>query len=295
MSELTDFRDRFVSMHGAIAQLIILNVALYLAMVVLYVIGLLAGTQAFQGFFSTWLFLPADPLTFLTRPWTLLSYQFLHSPSPFHILFNMLWLYWLGRIYRHEAGDRGVWSTYLLGGLAGGLFYMLIINLAPGLAGMRSAILVGASASVNAIIVAAAVRLPNLTLNLLFLGPVKLKWLVLGVLVLDFVGLLGGNPGGMLAHLGGAGVGFLLARMELQGRPVRLPQFNWPSFSFGKKQKASKLRVVHDSRNAGSGSRRAPQTDAEAELNRILEKINKVGYAKLTQQEKEFLFKASQD
>ncbi len=185
-----------------LTKLIYINIAIWLVVRLIFVGFRLSGSEGTP--FLGYLALPASFDLFIKRPWTLLTYMFLHFEF-LHILFNVLWLYWFGRIFLEYHNQRRLLSLYILGGLAGGISFMLAYNLVPVF--QKSVLftqLMGASASVIAIVIAIAVYVPNHVINLLFLGPIKIKWIALISIVLYIIGLSGSNAGGNFAHLGGA-------------------------------------------------------------------------------------------
>lgn len=307
-SLIDDIRDNFIGKNGAIGRLIAINVAVFVATATVGVFLWLMGVDsAFGGFIQSYLGLSSRLSTVLFRPWTLFTYMFVHSlTSVFHILFNMLWLYWIGGLYRQYKGDRDVWSTYILGGLSGGLFYLISYQLFPRLQGAE-AYLIGASAGVNAVIVGTATLLPNYAIHLLFFGPVKLKWIAIFFIILDLVSIPGGNAGGMLAHLGGALYGFLFIHYYYKDVDISAPFVKtvekiagWFRRPAPKPKYAPQMRVTH--RNVPPVERAEPRTPVgeirrptQHEIDRILDKIKAVGYDKLTKEEKQTLFNAGQN
>src|SRR5690606_12708365 len=170
-----------------------------------------------------YLMMPASVTYFLSQPWTLFTYMFLHEGF-FHILFNMLFLYWFGLLINEYLGSRKLVNLYILGGLSGGLFYLLIYNLAPLFADqVDTALMLGASAGVHAIVVGAATLSPNTAFHLILLGPVKIKYIAIFYVLVAFANSSGANAGGELAHLGGAALGFLYIRQLQDGRDLGLP------------------------------------------------------------------------
>ena len=203
-----------------------------------------------------------------------------------HILFNMLWLYWMGQIFEEYLGNKRTIGLYMMGGLAGALAYLLCLNYLPAFSNSHAAIgstIVGASASVMAIVVATATLLPNYTISLILIGPVKLKWLVFVILVIDFLGIIGPNAGGEIAHLGGALLGFIYIKQLQKGR-------DWITGIANIFKSKSKLKVVHY--NTGKNSIEYPRQD---EIDRILDKISQSGVDSLSRQEKETLARASKN
>ncbi len=269
--------------------LIGINVIVFLAVNILTVVEFLftrSGGESFMGVFvKDYILLPAALPKLLTHFWTPLTYMFMHD-GIFHILFNMLWLYWMGQIFEEYLGNKRTIGLYIMGGLAGAFTYLLSYNLLPAFTSVNAAALstiVGASASVMAIVVATATLLPNYTISLILIGPVKLKWLVLVILVIDFLGIIGPNAGGEIAHLGGALFGFFYIKQVQKGN-------DWILSIAGIFKSKSKLKVV--SNNGNKNTADYPRQD---EIDRILDKISQSGYDSLNKQEKEILFRASKN
>jgi membrane associated rhomboid family serine protease len=233
---------------------------------------------------NEYLLLPAYLPKLLTHFWTPITYMFMHA-GIFHILFNMLWFYWFGQIFEEYLGKNRTLGLYLMGGLAGALFFVAGFNLLPlythSNAALNSFGLVGASASVMAIIVATATLLPDYTIPLILIGPVKLKWLALFFVIMDFLGTTGLNAGGELAHLGGALIGFIYTRQLQKGNDM-------VGRVAGLFKAQPKMKIV--SKNNTRNSHDLPRQE---EIDSILDKISRSGYDSLTRQEKEVLFRAS--
>lgn len=306
-SLLDDFRSGFWRRYGAVGQLITLNVALFLPIALLNtVIYLTAGPKGMvDGSVYDWLGVRAYLPALATRPWTLLTYMFVHDlGSILHLLGNMLWLYWIGGwILRDFLPDKRIWGLYFLGGLVGAAIYILTFNLLPVFSEARlNAKLVGASASVLAIVVGTATLVPNYTVNLLFFGPVKLKWLALVSVLIDII-QIPNNPGGMIAHLGGALIGMLYLSSYARGNDWLAPLDGLVESISGvfRPRSRSERHVRVSVRGAAPSARAATRPSAEpgkpsqAEVDRILDKIKSVGYERLTTEEKQTLFNASKD
>jgi membrane associated rhomboid family serine protease len=232
-----------------------------------------------------YLALPASFSKMATRFWTPLTYMFMHG-GVLHILFNMLWLYWMGQIFEEYLGYKRTIGLYLLGGLAGGALYILAFNTLPLFTNINASaqsVIVGASASVMAIIIATATLLPNYTISLFLIGPVKLKWLALFYIVLDFLGTVGGNAGGSIAHLGGALLGFIYIKRLQSGS-------DWIGGINKLFEPKPKLKVVVKNHEKNTSVK-----PRQEEVDRILDKISQSGYDNLSRQEKEVLFRASKD
>lgn len=301
-SFLNDFKNAWDKPNNAPAQLIIINVVVFLFLAVLMIITRVSGTEGIFVAVYKQFSIPPTLAEFITRPWTLITYAFAHSLSDiFHILFNMLIFYWFSKLIIEFLGNRKVIAIYVLGALAGGIAYLLVFNLipfyqdqAPGINGM-----VGASAAVYATVVAAAVFMPNNTLFLLFLGPVKIKYIAAFYVVISFLGATGGNAGGNIAHLGGALIGWLYISQLKKGNDVGawiITFIYWVKSFF---VAAPKIKVTH---RGGKTQKKTtarknvtnntPQNDQE-EIDAILDKISQSGYDSLTKEEKQKLFNAS--
>ena len=274
-----------------LTKLIYINLAIWILVRLTAVFLVLGGNENLT--YMNWLSLPASFVQFLSRPWTLFSYMFLHYDL-WHLLLNMLWLYSFGRIFLEYHQPRKLLSLYLFGGLSGGVFFMVAYNFFPY---FQRAIpftqLLGASAAVIAIVIATAVYVPNQVIHLILIGPVKIKWIALFSVVLYVVNLTGDNAGGNFAHLGGACWGLLYMSLLKSGFHIsaRSEQFfdrlfRWP-------QSKRKLKVKYNSGNYRDYGYNRSKKIQQEEVNRILEKISTKGYDALTSDEKEMLFRMS--
>ena len=205
---IADLKNQYKN-GSALIKLIFINVAVFL---VVNIIGLLLYFFNVENGIDqviNWLALPSDVTKLLYQPWTVVTYMFLHEEI-FHLLFNMLVLYFGGQIFLQFLNNKKLVSTYLLGGLSGGLLYVILFNVLPVFEQISPiSIALGASASVMAVLIAAATYVPNFVVRLIFLGNVKLKYIALVYVVLDMISIPKGNAGGHIAHLGGALFGFI--------------------------------------------------------------------------------------
>ena len=184
---------------NSLIRLIFINVAVFLIAAIINVFGTLFNMNpgAIFRFFE----LPSNLLTLLTRIWTLVTYMFFHLDF-FHILFNMLWLFWFGNMFLRRFTEKQLVGVYFMGGLFGGICYIILYNILPAFDNIyMSSYLLGASASVLAIVVATAMRDPNDEVLLMFLGAVKLKYIAIFVVLLSFLNVISDNAGGNIAHL----------------------------------------------------------------------------------------------
>jgi membrane associated rhomboid family serine protease len=282
--------------HGSVlSRLIYINLAVFLVIRILYVFFYL-----FKVDFDLlqWLALPSDIQLMASRPWTLFTYMFLHFDF-LHILLNLLWLYWFGKIFLMYFDEKKLLGTYIVGGIFGGLFYMLAYNLFPAFAeAAQKGMLLGASASIISIVIAAAIYAPNFSVNLLLIssifGPIKIIWIALFSLIIYFISIPLSNAGGNIAHLGGAFWGFVYISQLKSNRDI-LSWFNNFLFNLGSLfKKKPNMRVSYRNRPVQRMNDWDYNKTKKAEkenVNGILDKIGKSGYDSLSKHEKEILFK----
>lgn len=299
-SILDDFKHAWNRPNNAVIQIILINLIVFLFLLVIQVIFFLSEAPGLYAAILRKLMLPADLGLFITQPWTLVTYFFTHE-SFFHILFNMLFLFWFGRIITEFLGSNRVIALYVLGGLAGGLFYILMYNLLPFFhSRIDGSLMLGASAGVYAIVVGAATFMPNYTFHLLLIGPVKIKYIALFYVIVSFAGIIGQNAGGDLAHLAGAGLGFLYITQLQKGTDLGTWIIQFMDFVKSFFISKPKIKVTHRGESKGKSRRSAKsQTDKSSsdveqdEIDRILDKISQSGYESLSKEEKQKLFNAS--
>lgn len=274
-----------------LTKLIYINLAIWIAVRLAAVILLLSGNEGLS--YIDWISLPASLHQFLLRPWTIISYMFLHYEL-LHLLINLLWLYSFGRIFLEYHQPHKLLSIYIFGGLSGGLFFMAAYNLFPYFQpSINTSQLLGASASVIAIVIATAAFVPNHLINIILIGPVKIKWIALISVLLYLVNLKGDNAGGNFAHLGGAFWGFAYMTLLKSGIDVsaRSERFFDRIFSWSKPSK--KLKVEYKSGSFREHGYNKTRKEQQEEINRILDKISNSGYDSLSGEEKELLFRMS--
>lgn len=277
----------FFLQKTVLSRLILVNVVIWLICLFISVFTWLFNISDIS--FVTKLFaVPSDFSVLMKKPWTIITYMFLQEQF-WHLFFNMLMLYYGGRIFLQYLSQKQLFITYIFGGLVGALFFILAFNAFPVFEEAKGfAIALGSSASVLSILVAAATYEPDYRLNLFLLGQVKMKWVAVVFVVIDFLSISNGNAGGHIAHLGGAFWGFLYAYMLRKDVDLYLIFKHNP-------------RIKVKTRNTGNYTQR-PKTDdqynaeramEQEEIDRILEKIAKNGYSSLTEREKECLFRQS--
>lgn len=235
--------------------------------------------------------LPSSPWKLVTRPWTILTYMFTHFNFR-HILFNMLILYFSGKMLMEYLGQKRMLALYIYGGIGGGVLYIILYNISP-LLGTGS--MVGASAGCIAVLVAGATYLPNMPVRLWGIFEVKYWMLAAGIVLLDILGLTGTNAGGHIAHLGGAIVAYFFIRSMRNGH-------EWNVYLF---QVIDTIRnMLYRSKRKRKGFKFGEQnyshfeevkTNDTSKMDAILDKIKDKGYDSLNKEEKEYLFKISKE
>lgn len=291
MAAFTDLWQRYVK-ADAIWKLIVINLAVFLVLRLLGIIAMIGGWNIDDV--VDILALPSAPGHLLAHPWTAVTYMFTQY-APFHILFNMLTLYWFGKmmLWRCSAAQM-VW-LYIYGGIAGAAFYIVAAQLFAGVGGW----LLGASASVMAIVIATAVMMPDFRLQMLFVGSVKLKWVAVAAVVLFALGLVGDNAGGHVAHFGGIAIGAVFGLLYNRGTDItRLPNnicgnivksFKRITSREDTPQRKPKFRPSPKK----NGPAQHDAADDRRNLDAILDKIKHSGYTALTADERRQLFEIS--
>jgi membrane associated rhomboid family serine protease len=283
---------------SVVIRLIFINATVFILLGLVFVFIRLFSTGMplaelrlyFDEHFIRYLAVPSLPSELLLRPWTMFTYMFTHF-NLWHILFNMLVLYWFGKIFLQYLSAKQLLSNYILGGLSGALLYILFFNIFPGLKEYLGSSMLGASASIMAIVIAIAVFVPEYTLYMLFLGQVKLKYIALAFILLDILMIASDNAGGNIAHLGGALYGYLFITYLKKGRDIG----NWLIVAFERTRRNRRLSVSYRrmSRKITDEEYNRNKALQQKEIDRILDKIAQGGYESLTKKEKETLFKMS--
>ena len=275
-----------------LTRLIILNVGVFLLVTLTAIIGFLLNNPEFPAKVILLLSVPSSFMGFLAKPWTIITYMFTHKDI-WHILFNMLWLYWFGKIFLEYLDQRKLVAVYLLGGITGAVVYMLSFNIFPAFEGVVSdSIAIGASASVMAVVIAIAAYVPDYAVNLFLFGRIKIKYMALAIFVLTSVMDFSVNSGGKLAHIGGAFFGYLYTINLRKGFDIGKGINQIIDFFATIFKPRKKLKVTHK-KAATEYEYNKNKAGKQAQINGILDKISKAGYDSLTKEEKDTLFKES--
>lgn len=290
MAAFTDLWYRIKGL-SALWTLVVINLTVFLLLRLLGIIAMIGGWDI--NIVVDQLALPSSFEILAHKPWTIITYMFTQY-GPFHILFNMLTLYWFGKMLQWRCSPSQLVWLYLYGGLAGAIFYLAGAQAFPGVGGW----LLGASASVMAVVIATAVMMPDFRMQFLFIGSVKLKWVAVAAVVLFALGLVGDNAGGHVAHFGGIAMGAIFGLLYNHGTDITRPLnklyvkivnfFRHPGIKFHHKTKTKfKARKSETTRNQPS------QADDRRNLDTILDKIKHSGYTALTAEERRQLFDIS--
>lgn len=284
MSLQEDIKFKLARLN-VLEKIIAINVIVYLATLIFKALNV-----SFFSYFS----IPPSFTGFFNRPWSIISYAFIHFDF-IHLLFNMLWLYIIGRLFLTLFSPKMALNIYFLGAIVGGVFFLMGYSLFPSFFKESLYPLVGASAAVRALLIFLCAYMPNKEMRF-FTFNLKLWYLGAALVVFDVLGLFGGNAGGNLAHLGGAFLGYMYAKQLLKGKDIgkgfeRILDTVASWFTFSKK---SKMRTVHKKKSKVGGYTKGEfsEFNKQKKIDVILDKISKSGYDSLTAEEKEFLFRA---
>jgi membrane associated rhomboid family serine protease len=276
-----------------LTRLIYINIAVFVIITIIAVIGFLLNNQAIADKSLDIFSVPASLSALLLRPWTLITYMFTHKDI-WHILFNMLWLYWFGKIFLEYLDERKLVAVYLLGGISGALVYILSFNIFPAFTGVvADSVAIGASASVMAVVIAIAAYVPDYTVQLFLFGRIKIKYMALAIFVLTSIMDFSVNSGGKLAHIGGAFFGYFYIMKLRHGHDIGKGFNKMLDFLVTVFKPRKKLKVTHK-KVATEYEYNKIKVEHQKHINTILDKISKGGYDSLTKEEKETLFKESQ-
>lgn len=272
-------------------KLIYINLGVFVAVHVISAALILFMPDREYAFWIRYLAVPADTAELIRRPWTPLTYMFLHRGF-MHFLGNLLWLYWFGQVFMQELGEKKLLSIYLAGGLAGALLYIISYNLFDVFEAQNSYTL-GASAAVTAIVIAVSVYRPERRMNIVFIGPVKIIYIALVMFFLTSVVEFESNAGGKIAHIGGALTGLLFAYYYRRGKDVfrGFDRFMDQAGSLFKPRQP-KMKVTHK-KAADDIEYNKQKKEEQKVVDQILDKISKGGYESLSAREKEILFRMS--
>lgn len=285
-SILDDIKAQF-DYGNMITRIILVN--LFFLIVVNLIKVFTPPDSSFFTEFIQYIALPSEIFKWFTRPWTFVTHMFTHI-GLWHFAWNMLMLYWFGRIVGDLIGDRKILPLYFIGGLAGGIFYLMWVQFSN-----VGGYALGASGAVMCFVLASAFLAPDYYMRLIFIGPVKLKYVAVGILLIDLLFNSTSNPGGTSAHLGGAIMGGIYVAMLQRGTDLTEPLQRLFSWQAGRKTRVkaqAPMTVVYNRKRPERSSELRTEDDQER-IDAILDKINVSGYNSLSKEEKAFLYAAS--
>ena len=280
-------------------KLIAINVLVFVLFFLLKTIAYLFQLPA--NFLVEWFVFPKEPVEFLLKPWSIITYSFLHS-GIWHILSNMLILYFSGVYFLNYFSPKRLLNYYFLGVIIGALVYMLSYNLFPAFQGTGKSYLMGASAGVMAVLIGIATHVPNMRVRLMIIGSIKFWWIAAFLLIIDIVQIPMGNAGGHLAHLGGAALGYLYTTQLKKGNDIG----KWfenimdsVASLFKPKERKARMKTVYrtekTTKTAQKPKKSFDKNEKQKRVDAILDKISKSGYESLNKDEKDFLFQAGKE
>lgn len=291
MSIIDEIKESFRK-GSTLTRLIYINLAVFILVNLVETVFFLSNIHGRFPVFMSYLAVPADTSLLIQRPWTLITYMFTHKGF-IHILFNILWLFWFGKVFLEYFDGKKLVGVYLLGGLAGAILYIISFNLFPVFSqDLSRSIAMGASASVTAVIVAIAAYVPNYTWNMMFLGRIKIIYIAIAVILLSSLIEFSENAGGKIAHIGGALFGYLYTIRYKQGKDMTRGLNRFLEKLFAMLKPKPKIRVTHRKAETDMDYNKR-KSDEQKDVDRILDKIAKSGYSSLSAKEKEILFRQS--
>jgi membrane associated rhomboid family serine protease len=281
MSYINTLKNRF-RQANIVEQFITINLAVFIVVFLLNTVGFLFQTNSAL---VDWLILPATFDAFITKPWTIITFGFVHVEF-LHILMNLISLYFVGNLFLNYFTPKQFISFYVLGTVFGGLVFMLSFNIFPAFeSDVSNSVLLGASAGVSAIFIGIATYIPNHQFKIPLIGFIKLWHLAAVWIILDVIQIPAGNAGGHLAHIGGALFGFLYVN-QASTTEINI----WSKIAAFFASKKTPLKTVYKSKKTNS-KKEANTSYKQQKINAILDKISKSGYDTLSREEKDFLFK----
>lgn len=290
-----NLKNAFNRRDNSLYKLMAINLIAFFILLISRVVLTLSGFGAVYKEGLKWIMMPASLPTLAKQPWSIFTYFFLHEGF-FHILSNLLFLYYFGLLIHQYLGSRKLTNLYILGGVFGAGFYVLMYNIAPYFSGaVDTSFMLGASAGVFAVVVGAATLAPQTTFVLFLLGPVKIVYIAVFYVLLSFANSIGENAGGEIAHLGGAilGYGYIVAlrRGWDLGIPIQKVGLFFENLGTRRAPKVS-YRRTSSTKPTGTNQDKK-ETLTQEEVDKILDKIADKGYEGLTKEEKRKLFEYS--
>lgn len=283
-------RFRVQQMNSA-EKLILLNIICFIFPLFLKTLFFLFAIP--YGTFISFFELSSDWRTLFFRPWSIVTYSFIHSGF-FHLFWNMYLLYFSSRLFLNLFSVKIFLNVYFLGVVVGAFTFLFSYTLFPAFQNAAPS-MIGASAGVMGIFVFISTYSPDQEIRIIFFN-LKLRYLAIGFVLMDIIQIPYGNAGGHLAHLGGAGLGFLYAQRLQNGIDIGLPFERFIAKTTDLFKKKPTLRTVHK-KNISRKTKSTVTSDTlhQKQIDSILDKISTSGYESLSQKEKDYLFQAGKN
>ncbi|WP_179346110.1 rhomboid family intramembrane serine protease [Winogradskyella ursingii] len=290
MSNFDDLKYKFNNFN-TFEKIIVINI-------VVFIIGKLIAVFGRESDPLHYLKLPADFFDFILMPWTLITYGFTHYGF-FHLLFNLLVLYYISRMLLNLFRPKMALNIYFLGIIVGGFAFLFVYNVLPSHLLVPTLGLIGASAGIRALIIFLGVYMPESEVRILMFN-IKLKYIAIALIIFDLLGLFGLNQGGNIAHLGGALLGYFYAIKLQKGQDIGKGFESIMDTVASWFKPKSKLKTVHKTKaktsyNKPSNKKSSDVLDKQKKIDAILDKISKSGYESISAEEKKFLFEVGKD
>ena len=284
------FKEQFnirIQQLNSAEKLILINVVCFVLPMLIKTVLFLFNISS-TNFFN-WFELSASWIDLSTKPWSIITYSFLHSGF-FHLFWNMYLLFFSSKLFLNLFPSNTFFNVYFLGVVVGGITFILSYTFFPAFQN-SSPVMIGASAGVMAIFIFMSTYSPDLEIRLILFN-VKLRYLGIAFLLLDVVQIPYGNAGGHLAHLGGAILGFYYVKQLKNGKDIGKPFKNFIDKIINIFRKKPKMRTVYKREKSQKINKKVSNAgEKQKRIDRILDKISISGYESLTQAEKDFLFK----
>jgi len=284
------FKEQFnirIQQLNSAEKLILINVVCFVLPMLIKTVLFLFNISS-TNFFN-WFELSASWIDLSTKPWSIITYSFLHSGF-FHLFWNMYLLFFSSKLFLNLFPSNTFFNVYFLGVVVGGITFILSYTFFPAFQN-SSPVMIGASAGVMAIFIFMSTYSPDLEIRLILFN-VKLRYLGIAFLLLDVVQIPYGNAGGHLAHLGGAILGFYYVKQLKNGKDIGKPFENFIDKIINIFRKKPKMRTVFKREKSQKINKKVSNAgEKQKRIDRILDKISISGYESLTQAEKDFLFK----
>ena len=268
-------------------KLILINVVCFVLPMLIKTVLFLFNISSTN--FINWFELSASWIDLSTKPWSIITYSFLHSGF-FHLFWNMYLLFFSSKLFLNLFPSNTFFNVYFLGVVVGGITFILSYTFFPAFQN-SSPVMIGASAGVMAVFIFMSTYSPDLEIRLILFN-VKLRYLGIAFLLLDIVQIPYGNAGGHLAHLGGAILGFYYVKQLKNGKDIGKPFKNFIDKIINIFRRKPKMRTVYKREKSQKIKKKVSDAgEKQKRIDRILDKISISGYESLTQAEKDFLFK----